>query len=53
MKVAVRSDLVAGAPHRIDELGMTLGHPADDEEGRADVRGVEQVEQNARRQVDA
>ena len=32
---------------------MTLGHPANDEEGRADVRGVEQVEQNARRQVDA
>ncbi len=53
MEVAVRTDLVAGFAHALDEPRMTLGHPADDEECGADAGAVEQIQHAVGRHLDA
>ena len=53
MEVAVRSDLVPGVAHRRDQAGMALGNPPDDEDRGADVGAIEEIEQQAGRELDA
>jgi hypothetical protein len=53
MQVPVRSNFVARIADRRDELGMALGDPPDDEDRGADIRAIEEIQQQAGRELDA
>ena len=51
MVIAVGSELVSRRRDLLDELGMPLGQPADDEERGANAGAIEQIEQPPRREL--
>ena len=51
--VAVRSDVMAGAPDVRDKLRVLVGNPSQYKERRANSRRIERVEQPARRVADS
>ena len=51
MVIPVGSELVSGRRDLLDELGMPLGQPADDEERGANAGAIEQIEQPPGREL--
>jgi hypothetical protein len=53
MQVAVRPDLVPRVAHRLDQLRMALGHPADHEHRGPHIHAIEEIEEDAHRELDS